>query len=91
VQLYVQHVDSKVSRPKRALKAFQRVAIPKGARRTVRLRVAARELGYWDESVHGFVVETGTARVLVGSSSADIRLADTVRVLGESVGARHSR
>ena len=89
VQLYVQYLDSKVSRPERALKAFQRVAVPKGARRTVRLRVAARELGYWDDSLHDFVVETGAVRVLVGSSSADIRVAGTVRVLGESVGRTH--
>jgi beta-glucosidase len=85
VQLYVQHVGSRVSRPERALKAFQRVEVPKGASRTVRLRVAARELGYWDESQKRFVVETGTARVLVGSSSADIRLTGTVRVLGETL------
>jgi beta-glucosidase len=85
VQLYVQHVDSKVSRPERALKAFQRVEVPKGASRTVRLKVAARDLGYWDESLRRFVVEAGTTRVLVGSSSADIRLTGTVRVLGETI------
>jgi beta-glucosidase len=84
VQLYVEYPDSKVARPQRALKAFQRIEVATGMSRTVRLTVPARELAYWDMSSNGFVVEPGTVRLLVGSSSSDIRLTSTVRVLGES-------
>ena len=82
VQLYVQHVDSRVSRPERALKAFQRVEIPVGQSKVVKLRVAVQDLAYWDEAAHRFVVEADTIRVLVGGSSADTRLTGTVRVAG---------
>jgi beta-glucosidase len=84
VQLYVQHLNSKVLRPERALKAFERVEIPAGRGKVVRLKLAARDMAYWDEATHRFVVEADTIRLLVGSSSADTRLTGTVRVLGQS-------
>jgi beta-glucosidase len=80
VQLYVQHPGSAVSRPERALKAFQRVEIPAGTTRTVRLTLAARDLAYWNEASHRFVVEEGSVRLLVGSSSLDTKVSGTVRV-----------
>jgi beta-glucosidase len=79
VQLYVQHLHSKVPRAERALKAFQRVAIPAGESRAVKLRVAAQDLAYWDEAAGRFVVEADTIRVLVGSSAGDTRLTALVR------------
>lgn len=84
VQLYVQHLTSQVSRPERALKAFQRVEIGSGETKTVRLKLAAKDLAYWDEKLHRFVVEDGTVRLLVGSSSADTRIQQTIHVLGDS-------
>jgi beta-glucosidase len=83
VQLYVQHVNSKVARPERALKAFQRVAIPADRSKVVRLRIDVRDLAYWDEDAHHFVVEPDTIRLLIGSSSADTRLTGTVKVLNQ--------
>jgi hypothetical protein len=38
------------------------------------LPLRARDLAYWDESAGHFVVEPGTLKVLIGSSSADIHL-----------------
>jgi beta-glucosidase len=83
VQLYVQHVNSKVARPERALKAFQRVAIPATRSKVVRLRVDVRDLAYWDEATHRFVVEPDTIRLLVAGSSADTKLTGTVKVLNQ--------
>jgi len=73
VQLYVSHPASKVSRPGRELKGFARVSIEPGATETVRIPLAASRLAYWNASTRSFVVEPGAVRVLVGSSSADIR------------------
>jgi beta-glucosidase len=83
VQLYVQLPESKVSRPERSLKAFQRVALRAGETRTLHLRLAARDLAYWDDAAHRFVVEAGRVRLLVGASSSDIRLHKTVQVSGD--------
>ncbi|HWW75218.1 MAG TPA: glycoside hydrolase family 3 C-terminal domain-containing protein, partial [Pyrinomonadaceae bacterium] len=80
VQLYVRHVGSKVERPLRELKGFARVFLKPGEVKTVTLPLKAAALAYWDAARHRFVVERDRVELLVGSSSADIRLRKTVRV-----------
>jgi beta-glucosidase len=82
VQLYVQLPDSKVPRPQQSLKAFQRVELKAGETKTLHLTLAARDLAYWNEAAHRFVVESGQVRLLLGSSSSDIRLRKTIQVTG---------
>jgi beta-glucosidase len=82
VQLYTQLPDSKVPRPRLSLQAFQRVAIKAGATMPVHLTVAARQLAYWDETTHRYIVEDGKVQLLVGASSSDIRLRKTTRISG---------
>jgi beta-glucosidase len=81
VQLYVKHLDSKVARPQKELKGFSRVALRPGESKTVRLTLKGEQLAYWDKSQHRFVAEGGTVQVMVGGSSADIRLDRNARVL----------
>ncbi|KQU51841.1 hypothetical protein ASG72_10070 [Bosea sp. Leaf344] len=69
VQLYVRQPVASRSRPVRALKAFEKVQIPAGETRKVRLRVPARELGYHDDAGH-YHVEPGAFEVYLGGSSS---------------------
>jgi len=72
VQLYVRYPNSKVTRPVKELRGFQRVSLAPGESKAVTFTLEASQLAYYGES--GFVVEPGTVQVLIGSSSADIRL-----------------
>jgi beta-glucosidase len=81
VQMYVQHVGSKVERPREDLRGYQRVALSPGQTKTVEFVVPAKSLAYWDVATHGWVVEPGTIRLRVGASSSDIRLEKTVNVV----------
>ena len=81
VEFYVRHLGSKVERPLRELKGFGRINIPRGATRTVTVPLKADSLAYWDETANKFVVETEPVEILVGASSADIRLRKTVQVV----------
>jgi beta-glucosidase len=74
VQLYLAFPDSKVDRPLRQLKGFRRVHIPAGESRQVSLRLEPEDLSYWSEEAGRFVVEPGRLNLMVGASSADIRL-----------------
>ncbi len=74
VQLYVRFPDSKVDRPRKALKGFRRVHIPAGESRRVTIPLKAEELKYWDVEQQAFVLEEGPVELLVGASSEDIRL-----------------
>jgi beta-glucosidase len=79
-QMYVQYPDSKVLRPREQLVGFQRVHLNPGESQIVRMPLQARNLAYWDTAENHFVVEGGTIRVLLGSSSADLRLHKSVAV-----------
>jgi beta-glucosidase len=80
VQLYVKHLASKVTRPKEELKGFQRVTLQPNETKTVTIPLKASSLGYWDEKLSNFRVESEPIKLLVGNSSADIQSTATVRV-----------
>ena len=80
VQLYVKHLGSKVERPSRELKGFQRITLKPNETKTVELPLKAADLAYWDTKHGGFTVETEPVSLMVGASSADIKLSTTVRV-----------
>jgi beta-glucosidase len=80
VQLYVRHLGSKVERPLKELKGFERVRIPKGQMVPVTFKLKASDLAYWDEAKGGWTVEAEPVEIQLGASSADIRATKTIRV-----------
>jgi len=80
VQLYVKHLDSKVSRPLKELKGFKRIAVKAGETQHLTLELTADQLAYWNVDAHRFVVEPGRIEVLIGASSADVKLRRMVEV-----------
>jgi len=80
VQLYAAHVNSKVDRPGKELRGFERVTLKPKETRTVQFPLKAQALAYWDEAKNGWVVEADQVKLTVGSSSADSRLDKTVTV-----------
>ncbi|HXK10890.1 MAG TPA: glycoside hydrolase family 3 C-terminal domain-containing protein [Vicinamibacteria bacterium] len=80
VQLYVRNVVSSVTTPVMQLRGFRKVALDPGAGATVVFRLTPADLSLWNARLER-VVEPGEFEVMVGASSADIRLtgAFTVR------------
>lgn len=58
----------------KALVGFERVVLAPGESTRVEVHVGRRELSYWSTSEHGWVVAEGRRRIMVGSSSVDVRL-----------------
>jgi beta-glucosidase len=85
VQLYVSHLDSKVTRPVRELRGYRRVTLRPGETRTVYFALPASSLAYWNEQTDRWVVEAEPVKLQVGASSADIRLERTIRVTAGGV------
>jgi beta-glucosidase len=73
VQLYVCDEYASVPRPVKELKAFCRVTLDPGQERRVTFKLPIDILAYYDEKLD-LVVEAGTIKVMLGSSSEDIRL-----------------
>ena len=71
-----------VARPLLQLVGFNRVAVPAGETVTCKFRIDLSQFAYFDEAMD-FAVEPGEVEVLIGASSEDIRLQQTVRLTGE--------
>jgi len=80
VQLYVKHLDSKVARPLKELKGFKRLAVKAGETQRVAVELSADQLAYWSVDEHRFVVEPGKIEIMIGASSADVKLRRMVEV-----------
>ena len=80
VQLYVKHLDSKVARPLKELKRFKRLAVKAGETQRVAVELSADQLAYWSVDEHRFVVEPGKIEIMIGASSADVKLRRMVEV-----------
>ena len=79
VQLYVRDVEASVKRPKKQLMAFERISLRPGESRTVSFTVSPDRLAFWDEKRKAWVLEPGAFEVMVGSSSADLRLKGEIK------------
>jgi beta-glucosidase len=79
VQLYLEDVVSSVATPIKQLRGFAKLAIDPGETKTCTFRLISEDLALYDKDLRR-VVEPGQFRVMVGSSSEDIRLTDQFEV-----------
>jgi len=73
-QLYASFPDSRVDRPRIALKGFKRVFVAKGESVQVTLALKASDLTYWDTEKQAFILEKGKVNFFIGASSEDSKL-----------------
>ena len=73
-QLYVGLPGAKVYRPAKELKGFAKVFLKAGESTLVTIPFNDMTFRYWNTDIDGWAVEGGNYEILVGSSSADIRL-----------------
>ncbi len=78
VQLYVHDQASVLARPPKELKGFAKVALQPGETKTVSIPLDLRAFAYYHPGHSQWITEDGQFDILVGASSADIRLHATV-------------
>ena len=81
VQLYVKHEKPAVDRPAKELRGFRRVTLSPSQTKTVQIPLTAQSLAWWNEDQKRWVVEPVEVELLVGASSADIKLSKMLRVV----------
>jgi beta-glucosidase len=72
VQLYIRDEVSSVTQPVRELKAFERVTLDPGERRTVRFTLGPESFRLWDIDMQR-VVEPGSFTIMTGPNSVDLQ------------------
>ncbi|MEK3659276.1 glycoside hydrolase family 3 C-terminal domain-containing protein [Paenibacillus sp. FSL F4-0236] len=80
VQLYVKDVLSNVVRPEKELKGFAKVDLQPGETKQVSFTLDSRAFAYYNVKLKDWHVETGEFEVLVGASSQEILLVESVVV-----------
>lgn len=80
VQLYVSDVISTVVKPVKELKKFQKVFLKAGEEKEICFVLNMEDFEYYNVTFHEWIAENGDYKILVGSSSRDIRLEGTIRL-----------
>ncbi|MBQ2342315.1 MAG: glycoside hydrolase family 3 C-terminal domain-containing protein [Bacteroidaceae bacterium] len=73
-QVYTRLPEYEGKAPLKELRGFKRVHLKRGESKEVTIHLRREDLRYWSESNKQFVVPQGLPTVMVGASSADIRL-----------------
>jgi len=73
-QVYVSPVSPSIIRPARELKGYDKKFIAKGEAVRYTIHLGKDAFSYYDTGLHDWKVEPGQYRILIGASSADIRL-----------------
>ena len=81
-QLYVADKESTIYRPEKELKAFKKVWLNPGEIKEISLTLNKRAFAFYNVNINDWCVESGDFEILVGASSADIKLSATVNVSG---------
>lgn len=79
-QVYVRDPFASVERPEKELKGFAKTALKAEESKRVSITLNARSFAYYSIARKGWYVENGDFEILIGASSRDIRLSDTVKI-----------
>lgn len=77
-QLYVHAVNSKVMRPEKELKGFEKVYLKPGEQRNVEIMLSHDAFSYYDIDRHRFVVAPGDYEIRVGGASDKLVLKGSI-------------
>ncbi|MCC3868898.1 beta-glucosidase [Terrisporobacter mayombei] len=80
VQLYVFDVVSNVQRPMKELKGFEKVGLNPGEEKEISFELDKRSFAYYNVDIKDWHVESGAFEILIGKSSRDIVLKETIKV-----------
>ncbi|MCM1308742.1 MAG: glycoside hydrolase family 3 C-terminal domain-containing protein [Butyrivibrio sp.] len=80
VQLYVSDTESTEIRPIKELKGFEKLSLEPGETKTAEFVLDRRAFAYYEPRIKDWHVESGSFDIMIGKSSRDIVLCETVTV-----------
>ncbi len=78
VQLYVHDKEASVLRPFKELKGFEKIGLAPGEEKVVEFTLSKRDFAFYDTELEDWYAESGDFEILIGKSSRDILLTDTI-------------
>ncbi len=81
VQIYVTDEHSRLHRPQKELKAFQKVELEPGETKEISFTLGYRDFAYYDPEASDWVVEEGSFTIWAAASAGDVRASVSVEVI----------
>ena len=81
VQLYIAPQDSRIARPDKELKAFEKIELQANESKQLRFELSKRDFSYWCEQSNEWRADSGRYEICIAASSQDIRLREKVQFL----------
>ncbi|WP_274470245.1 MULTISPECIES: fibronectin type III-like domain-contianing protein [unclassified Paenibacillus] len=78
VQVYVSDILASIPKAVKELKGFSKIELAPGKTKSVEIELKDSDFSHYVEHLGKFAVESGEFQILVGSSSRDIRLRESV-------------
>ncbi len=85
VQLYVKNCETRILRPVREFKGFEKVNLLPNETKTVTFKLNKRSFAYYDERIKDWVVPSGVYAIEIGKNSRCIELSETVNITSKPV------
>ena len=83
VQVYVSCKNGKIFRPRKELKGFAKVNLKAGESKTVLIQLDDKAFRYFNVITDRWEVETADYEIMVASNVSDVKLAQTIHVVGD--------
>jgi len=84
-QIYIAKKDSKIFRAPKELKAFKKINLKPCEEQKITIELDERAFSYWNIDTDSWAVENGEYELLVGASSRDIKLAQTIKIKSDDI------
>ena len=81
-QVYVSCSNGKVFRPRKELKGFAKVFLKAGESKTVTVKLDDKAFRYFNVKTDRWEIETADYEIMVAASVSDVKLSQTIRILG---------
>ena len=89
VQLYVKDMTASTIRPEKELKGFEKVQLAPGETKTVTMKLDKRSFAWYNTQLQNWYAASGKYEILIGASSRDIRLSETIELSSSQVIPMH--
>ena len=89
VQLYVKDMTASTIRPEKELKDFEKVQLAPGETKTVTMKLDKRSFAWYNTQLQDWYAASGKYEILIGASSRDIRLSETIELSSSQVIPMH--
>lgn len=80
VQLYVQDLNAKIKTPIKELEGFKRITLKPGETKKVTFVLSSNQLAFYHTDLKKWVVNSGAYKIMIGSSSDNIRLTKNLEI-----------